>query len=319
MKTRLSLILLFLALPLAAAEKTVLRVGYFPNITHAQGLVGSQATREGRGWFEERLGPGVTVQWYAYNAGPSAMEAMLAGSIDLTYIGPNPALNVYVRSRGDEVRILSGAAEGGVALVVQGDGRISRPADFKGRKLATPQLGNTQDVAARSWLGQQGLRVTLTGGDVAVLPTANADQLPLFLQGKLDAVWTVEPWVTRLEREGRGKVMLEQTDAITTVLVASVRLLKERPQLAAAFLAAHRELTAWLNTHPDEAMERVRASLTAETKRETDRALVQAAWKRLRFTDVLTQARLDALVTEAQKVGFLRDAIPLTRLFSGKP
>ena len=162
-------------------------------------------------------------------------------------------------------------------------------------------------------------RVTLTGGDVTVLPTANSDQLPLFLQGKLDAVWTVEPWLTRLERDGKGKVMLEQPDAVTTVLVASVKLLKDRPQLASAFLAAHRELTAWVNTHPDEAMERVRASLTAETKRETDLALVQAAWKRLRFTDQLAQARLDALVGDAQKVGFLRDAIPLARLFSGKP
>jgi NitT/TauT family transport system substrate-binding protein len=319
MKSRYLFLILALALPLSAAEKTVLRVGYFPNITHAQGLVGSQSTREGKGWFDERLGSDVTVQWFPYNAGPSAMEALLAGSIDLTYVGPNPALNVYIRSQGSEVRILAGAAEGGVALVVQGDGRIAKPADFKGRKLATPQLGNTQDVAARSWLSQQGFRVTLTGGDVTVLPTANSDQLPLFLQGKLDAVWTVEPWLTRLERDGKGKVMLEQPDAVTTVLVASVKLLKDRPQLASAFLAAHRELTAWVNTHPDEAMERVRASLTAETKRETDLALVQAAWKRLRFTDQLAQARLDALVGDAQKVGFLRDAIPLARLFSGKP
>ena len=209
MKSRYLFLILALALPLSAAEKTVLRVGYFPNITHAQGLVGSQSTREGKGWFDERLGSDVTVQWFPYNAGPSAMEALLAGSIDLTYVGPNPALNVYIRSQGSEVRILAGAAEGGVALVVQGDGRIAKPADFKGRKLATPQLGNTQDVAARSWLSQQGFRVTLTGGDVTVLPTANSDQLPLFLQGKLDAVWTVEPWLTRLERDGKGKVMLD--------------------------------------------------------------------------------------------------------------
>jgi NitT/TauT family transport system substrate-binding protein len=305
--------------PLAAAEKSVLRVGYFPNITHAQGLIGSHSTRQGHGWFESRLGPDVTVQWFAYNAGPSAMEAMLAGSIDLTYVGPNPALNVYIRSRGDEIRILAGAAEGGVALVVQGDGRISKPADFKGRTVATPQLGNTQDVAARRWLSQQGFRVTFTGGEVLVLPTANADQLPLFLQGKIDAAWTVEPWVTRLEQEGKGKVFLEQPDAVTTVLVAGVKVLKERAPLAAAFLAAHRELTAWLGSHPDEAMAQVRSALTAESRREIDPDVVRSAWKRLRFTDQLAPGRVESLVADAQKVGFLRDAIPLARLFSAKP
>ena len=109
----------------SVAAKTVLRVGYFPNITHAQGIIGSHSTREGRGWFEERLGPDVTIQWYAYNAGPSAMEALFAGSIDLTYEGPNPSLNAYIRSRAAEIRVLAGAAEGGAALVVPGDGRIT--------------------------------------------------------------------------------------------------------------------------------------------------------------------------------------------------
>src|SRR5208283_4127125 len=100
---------------------------------------------------------------FAFNAGPSAMEAVFAGSIDLTYVGPSPALNAYIRSGGDEIRVLAGAAEGGAALVVAGNGPIHQPADFRGRKVATPQLGNTQDVAARSWLGKQGFRVTLTG------------------------------------------------------------------------------------------------------------------------------------------------------------
>ena len=151
------LLLCLAVLPLAArAEQTVIRVGYFPNLTHAQGVIGSETTREGRGWFEQRLGPGMTIQWFAFNAGPSAMEAIFAGSIDLTYVGPNPALNAYIRSRGDEIRVLGGAAEGGAALVVAGGGRIQRPADFRGKRVATPQFGNTQDVAARAWLREQG-------------------------------------------------------------------------------------------------------------------------------------------------------------------
>lgn len=312
-------LLLAISFPALHAETTILRVGYFPNITHAQAVIGSQTTREKHGWFEERLGPKVTIQWYPFNAGPSAMEAIFAGSIDLTYVGPNPMLNAYLRSRGDEIRVLAGAAEGGAALVVPGDGRIARPADFRGRKVATPQLGNTQDVAARAWLKKQNFKITLTGGDVWVIPTANADQLPLFQQGKIDAVWTVEPWVSRLELEAGGKVFLEQADAVTTVLVTSVRFLQTHRDLAEKFRAAHVELTTWLNAQPDQARALVRTGLSAETRREMSATLVAAAWRRLKFTDHVTPAQLSALVSDAQSAGFLRDAIPLDRLFSLQP
>ncbi|HUJ44730.1 MAG TPA: ABC transporter substrate-binding protein [Opitutaceae bacterium] len=314
--------LLFVALSaasLARAEKIVLRVGYFPNVTHAQGVIGSQTSREGHGWFEARLGPAVEIQWFAFNAGPSAMEAIFAGSLDLTYVGPNPALNAYIRSRGDEIRVLAGAAEGGAALVVAGDGRIKTPADFRGRKLATPQFGNTQDVAARAWLKQQGFRVTQTGGDVWVLPTANPDQLALLASGQIDAVWTVEPWVSRLEQEAGGRVFLEQPDVVTTLLVSSVRLLKTRPELAQKFRAAHIELTQWINTHEGEAREIVRAGLSAEVHREMAAGLVASAWRRLHFTAELTPAQLEGVVADARSVGFLPDALPLDRLFSRKP
>jgi NitT/TauT family transport system substrate-binding protein len=313
------LALLLLCTAVARAEKITLRVGYFPNVTHAQGVVGSHTTREKMGWFEQRLGPDVTIQWFPFNAGPSAMEAIFAGSIDLTYVGPNPALNAYIRSRGDEIRVLAGAAEGGAALVVKGDGPLTQPGHFRGRKVATPQLGNTQDVAARAWLKKQGYRITLTGGDVSVVPTANPDQLQLFQQGKLDAVWTVEPWVSRLELEAGGRIYLEQNDAVTTVLVSSVKFLKAHPALVEKFRAAHLELTAWLNAHGDEGRALVRAGLSAEVRRDMPAAIVAGAWRRLRFTEQVTQAQFDALVGDAQSVGFLRDAIPLDRLFSRKP
>ena len=319
MKRFVLFLLLATSFNFARAEKVTLRVGYFPNITHAQGVIGSHTTRENHGWFEQRLGPDVTVQWYAFNAGPSAMEAIFAGSIDLTYVGPNPALNAYIRSQGDEIRVLAGAALGGAALVVPGDGRITRAGQFKGLRLGTPQLGNTQDVAARAWLRQQGYKTTLTGGDVLVLPTANPDQLALFQQGRLDAVWTVEPWVSRLVLEANGRLFLEQTDAVTTVLVASVKFLQGHPDLVAKFTAAHRELTTWLNEHPDEARAQVRAGLSVEMRREMSNAIVTSAWSRLQFSDQVTQKQFEALVADAQGVGFLRNAIPLDRLFSGKP
>lgn len=315
----LALLLAIVGTGFLRAEPITLRVGYFPNITHAQGLIGSETTRQKRGWFEQRLGPDVTVQWFAYNAGPGAMEAIFAGSIDLTYVGPSPALNAYIRSDGEEIRILAGAAEGGAALVVPGDGSITKPADFRGRRVATPQLGNTQDVAARAWLRRQGFRITMTGGDVLVLPTQNPDQLPLFQRHQIDAVWTVEPWVSRLEQEAGGKIYLEQTDAITTILVSSVKFLRTHPELARQFQAAHAELTAWIIAHPAEAKATVRAALTAETRRDMPAVLVDRAWGRLRFTDQVSPERFAALVRDAQGVGFLRNAIPLDRLFLPAP
>ncbi len=317
---RLRFLLLFLLCPaLVRAERTVIRVGYFPNVTHAQGVIGCQTSREGHGWFESRLGPDVAIEWYPFNAGPSAMEAIFAGSIDLTYVGPNPSLNAYIRSQGDEIRVLAGAMEGGAALVVRGDGTIKTPADFRGKRVATPQFGNTQDVAARAWLKKQGFKVTQTGGDVLVIPTANPDQLGALTSGQVDAVWTVEPWVSRLVAEAGGRVYLEQGDAVITLLVSSVRFLREHPDLAARFRDAHVELTAWIQDHESEAQAQVRAGLSATLGREVSPALVAAAWRRLHLTGRLEPAQMAGLVADAQAAGFLRDAIPLDRLFSGKP
>src|SRR5438067_5998030 len=212
MKTFFS-ISLAIATAVPGWAETKIRVGHFPNVTHVQGLVGHALSRQGKGWFEERIGPGTKIEWFVYNAGPSATEAIFADSIDLTYVGPSPAINAYAKARGEDVRIIAGAVDGGAALVVQPGSGLSRAADFRGKKLGTPQLGNTQDVAARAWLAAGGLKVTLTGGDVQVIPTANPDQLGLFQSRDLDAVWTVEPWVSRLEMEANDKALVEERDA----------------------------------------------------------------------------------------------------------
>src|SRR6266487_7175774 len=148
-----------------------------------------------------------------------------AGSLDITYVGQGPALNAHFKSKGEEIRVISGAANAGAALVVKADSPIKVPADFRGKKIATPQLGNTQDISCRAWLKAHGFKVTQTGGDVTVVPTANPDQLPLFQNGGVDAVWTVEPWVTRLEREAKARVFLEDKDVITTWLVTASKFL----------------------------------------------------------------------------------------------
>ncbi len=298
-----------------AADATVLRIGYFPNVTHAQGVIGAQSSRDGHGWFEQRLGPEVKVEWFAFNAGPSAMEAVFAGSIDATYVGPNPALNAYIKSKGEEIRVLAGSAQGGAALVVPASSTATTAEDFRGKRIATPQLGNTQDVAARAWFRKQGLAVTLTGGDVQIVPTPNPDQLGLFKSGKLGGVWTVEPWVSRLVLDGGGRIFLEQKDAVTTLLVASAKLLRERPELAAKLRGAHVELTDWINAHPAQAQEQVRAGLSATTRREMPAELVAAAWGRLLFTDKIEPAALESFMADAQDAGLLKASLPLDRMF----
>jgi NitT/TauT family transport system substrate-binding protein len=311
-------ILLAIVLLLASCAdlfaQTVFRVGHFPNVTHAQGLVGHALSRQGKGWFEQRLGPDVTIQWFVYNAGPSAIEAVLAKSIDLTYVGPNPAINAYAKSRGEEVRVVAGAANGGSALVVQGESTLKLPADFRGKRIATPQLGNTQDVAARSWLVAGGLRITQMGGDAQVVPTANPDQLLLFKQKQLDGVWTVEPWVSLLETEAGGKVLVEERDAITTVLAARREFLDTRRDLVRKFVAAHEELTDWISKHPEEAQRLVRDELAAETRANVSQELVARAWKRIVQTHEVSRDAMAKLVASAQAVGFLRDVPDLARL-----
>ena len=317
MKTLLNSITLVL-IPLAmsiAGDKTVIRVGHFPNITHVQGLVAHNLSRQGKGWFEARLGPEVEIQWFTYNAGPSAMEAIFARSIELTYVGPGPALNAYAKSRGDEIRIIAGAANGGAALLVQPNSNLKVPADFKGKKIATPQLGNTQDISCRAWLASGGLKITQLGGDAEVLPTQNPDQLLLFQQKKIDAVWTVEPWVSRLETEAGGKVLVEEPETATTVLVSSAKFLNENRELARKFWQAHRELTDWILKNPEEAQRIAKAELLAETRTDMPAELIARAWKRITFTSEIPRGSVQTFVVNSQKAGFMRTVPDLSRLF----
>src|ERR1043166_9491182 len=277
-----------------AAENVVLRVGHFPNITHAQALVAHNFSRQGKGWFEERLGAGTKIEWFVYNAGPSAMEAIFAQSIDLTYVGPGPALNAYTKSNGAEVRLIAGAANGGAALVVQPDQDLKAPADFRGKKIATPQLGNTQDISCRAWLIAGGLKITQLGGAAQVLPTQNPDQLSLFQQKKVDAVWSVEPWVTRLEKESGGKVLVDEKEVATTVLVSSAKFLSQQRELAKKFAEAHVQLTDWMAKHPGEAQKLIKDELLAETRSDMAPDLIAQSWKRIVFTADRKSTRLNS-------------------------
>lgn len=291
-------------------NKTI-RMGCFPNVTHVQALVARNMSRTNEGWFERYL-PGYKIEWYTYNAGPTAMEAIFGRTVDLTYVGPSPALNAYAVSAGREVRILAGSVNGGAALMVAPESGITQAADFKGRSIATPQLGNTQDVSCRAWLTKNGLKCTLEGaGDCRVAPTPNSMQLQLMKQGDIDACWTVEPWVTRLEMMAQARVLVQEADVVTTVLAGRVNWLKNHPKEAAIIIQAQRELTQWIAEHPQEAQKRVTDELTHLTQAPMDAELVRRAWERLKLTDSIDVAGLEQFVKDAQMSGLLDRLPPL--------
>jgi NitT/TauT family transport system substrate-binding protein len=300
--------------PSAPEKKTVIRFGHFPNITHTQAVIAHALSRQGKGWFEERLGPNVEIQWFTYNAGPSAMEAIFAGSLDLTYVGQGPALNAHFKSNSEEIRVISGAANAGAALVVKGDSPIRAPGDFRGKKIATPQLGNTQDISCRAWLKAQGFNVTQTGGDVIVVPTNNPDQLALFQSGGVDAVWTVEPWVTRLERDAKARVFLEDKDVITTWLVSSVKFLRDRRDLTKKIAVANVELTKWIQDNPAEAQKVLIEELKAETRADFAPEAVAQAWKRIKFTTEVSPDLIAKAVQDGKDAGFLKGSTDTSKL-----
>src|SRR3989440_6953334 len=318
MKTKLFLLLTsavcVFAQIVSAQDKVVIRFGHFPNITHAQGVIAHALSRKGKGWFEERLGPNVEIQWFTYNAGPSAMEAMFAGSLDLTYVGQGPALNAHFKSNGQEVRVIAGAANAGAAMVVKSDSPIKTAADFRGKKIATPQLGNTQDISCRAWLKAQGFKITQTGGDVTVLPTNNPDQLALLQSGGVDAVWTVEPWVTRLERDAKARVFLDDKDTITTWLVSSVKFLRDRRDLAKKIADANVELTKWIQQNEAEAQKLLIEELKAETRADFQPDAVAQAWKRIQFTSEVSRDLIAKSVKDGKDAGFLKGSTDTSKL-----
>ncbi len=296
-------------------DASLIRMGSFPNVTHVQALVARNMSREGAGWFERYL-PGCRIEWYTYNAGPTAMEAIFGRTVDVTYVGPSPALNAFAVSAGREVRLLAGAVNGGAALMVAPGSGIASPADFRGRSIATPQLGNTQDVSCRAWLLKNGLHCTLEGaGDCRVSPTPNSMQLQLMKQGDIDACWTVEPWVSRLEQMAGARPLVQEPGVVTTVLAGRVAWLRRNPEAARKLHQAHCELTQWILDHPEEARRRVVAELTELTQAPMDPAIVESAWKRLTLTNEVDREGLQQFVLDAQQTGLLDRVPPLEGMF----
>ncbi|MBI3761270.1 MAG: ABC transporter substrate-binding protein [Chloroflexi bacterium] len=292
----------------ASVAPTVIRVGYFPNITHSQALIGLA-----RGDFQEALGKNVTIQTTLFNAGPSVIEALFAGQIDLAYIGPNPAINGYVQSKGEALRIVAGATSGGAALVVRPTANIKVPADLAGKRLASPQLGNTQDVALRNYLIVHGLNSVEKGGNVEVIPTQNPQILDLFKQGQIDGAWVPEPWASRLIVEGGGALFLDERDLwprgdfVTAHIIVSTTFLKAHPELVKAWLAAHVAVTQWEVDHPTDAQAILNTQIGELTGKKLNDEVLSQAWARMRATWDPISASLLQSADSAYAAGFLKE------------
>jgi NitT/TauT family transport system substrate-binding protein len=297
------------------AEKVTLRLGYFPNVTHAAAIAGVE-----KGIFADKLGPDVDLKTALFNAGGAATEALFSGAIDATYIGPSPTINGFVKSKGDALRIIAGATSGGASLVVKPN--INSAADLKGQKVATPQLGNTQDVAARAWLLSQGLKTdTQGGGDVKIVPQDNSQTLDTFKSGQIAGAWVPEPWATRLVREGGGKVLVDERSLwpggqfVSTQLIVSRTFLSAHPDVVERLLEGHIAATDYINSNPAEAQDVVNAGIAKATGQAMSLDTIKAAWGGMSFTFDPLASTMTKEANDAKSVGLLDGSVKLDGIY----
>jgi NitT/TauT family transport system substrate-binding protein len=295
------------------AANVTLRLGYFPNVTHAPAIVGL-----GSGTFAKALGTNVTVKSSVFNAGPAAVEALFSKSIDASFVGPNPAINAYSKSNGAAIRVVAGTASGGAFLVVNKD--IKTAADLKGKKVASPQLGNTQDVALRFWLKQQGLKTDVNGGgDVSVLPEDNSTTVTAFQQGSIAGAWVPEPYATKLIKAG-GHILVDertlwpQGKYVTTLLVVRTEFLTAHPDVVKNLIKGLSQSIDLITSDPAKAAALVSTGIGAATSKPLAVNLVTASFKSITFTLDPIASSLRADVDHAVTLGILK-ATPLTNIF----
>jgi NitT/TauT family transport system substrate-binding protein len=267
-----------------ATDPVTLRLGYFPNVTHAPAIVGIEG-----GIFEKHLAKNVTLEPKSFNAGPDVITAIFSGALDASFIGPGPSISGFQQSNGDAIRIVSGAASGGAFLVVKPD--ITKPADLEGKTLSTPQLGNTQDVALRAWLEEKGLKTdTSGGGDVSILPQENSLTLTTFQSGDIDGAWVPEPWATRLVEEGGGKILVDEADLwpggkfVTTNVIVATSFLNDHPDVVKQLIEGNLASIDYIEKHPTDAVALTAKGIETASGKPIKPALVSSSFEHLTFT-----------------------------------
>jgi NitT/TauT family transport system substrate-binding protein len=311
--------LLAATVPAAAAKKqssdpVTLRLGYFPNVTHAPAIVGVEEKI-----FEKALGKNVTLDLHTFNSGTEALQAIQAGALDASYIGPSPTITAWTKlNKG--VKIISGAASGGAYFVVAPS--INSAADLKGKVVASPQLGNTQDVALRTWLKSKGLSTdTSGGGDVQIRPQDNATTLNAFKTGELVGAWVPEPWATRLVNEGGGKILVDEADLwpkgqyVTTQLIVTTSFLKDHKDVVQKLVNGQVEANEFIKTNPFDAQTDVSNNIASVTGKAIPGDLVIASFKNIEFTDDPIASSLVKNNRDASKIEGLTSASSLKGIY----
>jgi NitT/TauT family transport system substrate-binding protein len=293
------------ASPASDNGQLTFRLGYFPNLTHAPALVGVK-----KGFFTTALGSNVTLETHTFNAGGDAITAILSGSIDATFVGPNPTTNAFAQSHGQAIRVIAGSTSGGALLVVRPG--ITSIAGLKGKTIADPQLGGTQDVALRWFLQSNGFKSdTAGGGDVHVLPQDNSQTLTAFKQAKIDGAWVPEPWASRLVVEGGGSVLVDERDLWpqgkfdTTNLIVSTRFLRDHAKRVKALLEGLYQSIDYLNSNPSDAQALTNDALGQLTGKKLASGVVSAAWPHMTFTLDPLAATLKTSAEHAHRLGLL--------------
>ncbi|MEV5434047.1 aliphatic sulfonate ABC transporter substrate-binding protein [Streptomyces sp. NPDC052701] len=293
----------------AGAEKIdgldTVKIGYFGNLTHGTALVGRE-----QGFFQKELGA-TKAEYATFNAGPSEIEALNSGSIDIGWIGPSPAINGYTKSGGKNLRIIGGSASGGVKLVVDPE-KIKSLKDVRGKRIATPQLGNTQDVAFLNWAAEQGWKVDPQSGkgDVTVVRSDNKVTPDAYRAGSIDGAWVPEPTASKLVAEG-GKVLLDEKTLwpggkfVITNIIVSQKFLKEHPKAVEAVLKASVETNKWINANPGEAKASANKQLEADSGKALPAEVLDPAWKSIEFIDDPLASTLSTEAEHAVKAGLL--------------
>ena len=297
-------------------DKLIVRVGFFPNITHSQALVG-----RADGTFQKKLGETNVIEWKQFNAGPAEIEALFAGEIDIGYIGSGPAINGFVKSNG-ELQIVSGAADAGAIFVSRKGLIIKDLKELSGKKIAVPQIGNTQDLSLRNLLYENGLKDTTKGGTVEIVQAENPDIKTLLDSEQVDAAFVPEPWGSRLVKEIGANIILDYKDVFrdgkyaTAVVIARTQFIKDHPDVIERFVRAHVELTESVNKDLEKYKVIVNDQIKELTQKAIDKDVLDSAFNRLTITYDPEKLSIQDFANLSLKAGFVKEAPDLTNLYN---
>ena len=300
-----------------AVGKKNIRIAYFPNIGHAVPIVGVE-----NHFFEKSIGNNTKIETRVFDSGPQVIESLFANSIDVAYVGPGPAINGFLNSNNHNIKILAGSASGGASFIVHPDSEINSISDFEGKKIAAPQIGNTQDVSLRHYLSENGLKSAEKGGTVVVYNISNPDIYTLFVKGDVDGAWVAEPWATILEKELGGERLFYEEDLwpdkqfASVLLVANSEYVDDNPETISNFLLAHHETVNWINQNPTGTRIVFNNFLDSYLGQSLSDEVVDVALSNLEITSDPLPESVFSFAKKADSLGYLgRNGYDLTGIF----